>query len=133
MLCDSIYIILLKTQSLEINRLLVARSWRLGLKDGKKWVWLFKGNRKGLYGNKSVAYLDVVMNSQTYTCDETSLVAQMAKRLPTMQETGVQSLGREDLLEKEMATHSSILAWRIPRTEEPGGIQSTGSQRVGHD
>ena len=51
----------------------------------------------------------------------------------SMQETGVQSLGREDPLEKEMATHSSILAWRIPWTEEPGGLQSTGSQRVGHD
>ena len=50
-----------------------------------------------------------------------------------MQETRVQSLGQEDLLEKEMATHSSILAWRIPWTEEPGGLQSTGSHRVGHD
>ena len=50
-----------------------------------------------------------------------------------MQETQVQSLGREDLLEKDMATHFSILAWTIPRTEEPGGIQSMGSQRVGHD
>ena len=50
-----------------------------------------------------------------------------------MQETQVQSLGQEDPLEKEMATHSSILAWRIPWTEEPGGLQSTGSQRVGHD
>ena len=50
-----------------------------------------------------------------------------------MQETQVQSLGREDPLEKEMATHSSILAWRIPWIEEPGGLQSMGSQRVGHD
>ena len=57
----------------------------------------------------------------------------MVKRLPTMQETWVQSLGQEDLLEKEMATHSSILAWKIPWTEEPGRIQSMGSQRVGHD
>ena len=63
----------------------------------------------------------------------TSLVAQMVKRLPTMQETRVQSLGREDLLEKEMATHCSILAWKIPWTEEPVGLQSMGSQRVGHD
>ena len=55
------------------------------------------------------------------------------KRLPTMQETWVQSLGQEDLLEKEMVTHSSILAWKIPWTEKPGGLQSTGSQRVGHD
>ena len=57
----------------------------------------------------------------------------MVKRLPTMQETWVQSLGREDLLEKEMATHSSVLAWRIPGMEEPGGLQSMGSRRVGHD
>ena len=63
----------------------------------------------------------------------TSLVAQMVKRLPTMLETQVQSLGWEDLLEKEMATHSSILAWKIPWTEEPGRLQSTGLQRVRHD
>ena len=57
----------------------------------------------------------------------------MVKRLPTMWEIQVQSLGQEDLLEKKMATHSSILAWEIPWTEEPGGLQSTGSQRAGHD
>ena len=57
----------------------------------------------------------------------------MEKRLPAVWETLVQSLGGEDTLEKEMATHSSILAWKIPWTEEPGGLQSTGSQRVGHD
>ena len=62
-----------------------------------------------------------------------SLVAQTVKRLPTMRETQVRSLGREDPLEKEMATHSSALAWRIPRMEEPGRLQSMGSQRVGHD
>ena len=62
-----------------------------------------------------------------------SLVAQRLKRLPAMQETWVQSLGQEDPLEKEMATHSSILAWRIPWTEEPGGLQSAGSQRVAQD
>ena len=62
-----------------------------------------------------------------------SLVAQRVKNLPSMQETQVQSLGWEDSLEKEMATHSSILAWRIPWTEEPGGLQSMGLQRVGHD
>ena len=55
------------------------------------------------------------------------------KHLPTMQETQIQSLGGEDLLEKEMATHSSILAWKIPWTEEPGRLQSMGSQRVRHD
>ena len=57
-----------------------------------------------------------------------SLVAQMVKHLPTMRETWVQSLGREDLLEKEMATHSCILAWKIPWTEKPGGLQSLGPQ-----
>ena len=62
-----------------------------------------------------------------------SLVAQRMENSPAMQDTQVRSLGREDPREKEMATHSSILAWRIPWTEEPGGLQSTGSQRVGHD
>ena len=62
-----------------------------------------------------------------------SLVAQRLKRLFAMQETWVRSLGWEDPLKKEMATHSSILAWRIPCMEEPGGLQSTGLQRVGHD
>ena len=57
----------------------------------------------------------------------------MVKRLPTQRETWVQSLGLEYLLEKEMATHSSTLAWKIPCTEEPGRPQSMGSQRVGHD
>ena len=62
-----------------------------------------------------------------------SLVAQMVKRLPAVWETWVQPLGCEDPLEKEMATHSSTLAWKIPWTKEPGRPQSTGSQRVGHD
>ena len=62
-----------------------------------------------------------------------SKVAQMVKRLPTIRETWFRSLGQEDPLEKEMATLSSILAWKIPWTEEPGRLQSIGSQRVGHD
>ena len=57
----------------------------------------------------------------------------MVKHLPTMRETRVRSLGREDPLEKEMATHSSTLAWKIPWTEEPGRLQSMGSQRVRHN
>ena len=61
------------------------------------------------------------------------LVAQMVKNLPAMQETQVQSLGRKDSLEKGMTTHSSILAWRIPWTEEPSGLQSMRLQRVGHN
>ena len=62
-----------------------------------------------------------------------SLMAQIVKNLPAVLKTGIQSLGQEDNLEKGMETHSSILAWRIPWTEEPGGQQSMGSQRVGHD
>ena len=65
--------------------------------------------------------------------DHYLLVAQTVKNPPAMQETWVQSLGQGDLLEKEMATHSSSLAWRIPWTEKPGRLQSMGSQRVGHD
>ena len=67
---------------------------------------------------------------QCYTCMHPA--GSEVKRLPAMQETWVRSLGWEDPLEKEMATHSSILAWRIPWTEEPGGLQSTGLQRVRH-
>ena len=62
-----------------------------------------------------------------------SLVAQRVKRLPAMRETWNQSQGWEGLVEKEMATHSSILAWKMPRTEEPGRLQSVGLQRVVHD
>ena len=61
------------------------------------------------------------------------MVAQMVKHLPAMWETQDRSLGREDPLEKEMATHSSTLAWKIPWMEEPGTLQSMGLQRVGHD
>ena len=62
-----------------------------------------------------------------------SLVAQTVKNPPVVQETQVQSLGQEGPLEKEMATHSSILSWRVPWTEEPGGLQSIGLQRMGHN
>ena len=68
-----------------------------------------------------------------YGCYWASLVAQMVKNPPAMWETWVLSLGCEDPLEKEMATHSSTVAWKIPWTEEPGRLQSMGSQRVGHD
>ena len=72
--------------------------------------------------------------SATFVCVyRTSLVAQTAKRLSTMWETRVQSLGWEDPLEKELAIHSGTVAWKIPWTEEPGRLQSMGSQRVGHD
>ena len=70
---------------------------------------------------------------ETYELSWVSLVAQSIKNPITMQETQVQSLDQEDPLEKEMATNTSILAWRIPWTEEPGGLQSIGSQRVRHN
>ena len=80
---------------------------------------------KGRYGTKIWALLSCYNGA--------SLVAQMVKHLPTMWKTRVRSLGWEDPLEKEMATHSSILAWKIPWTEEPGKLQFMGLQRVGHD
>ena len=70
---------------------------------------------------------------KTTEWERLEIVGQMVKHLSAMQETWVQSLGWEDPLEKEMVAHSSILAWRIPGTEEPGGLQSMGLQRVGHD
>ena len=70
--------------------------------------------------------------AQHYACQGASLVAQMVKNLLAVQETWVRSLGREDPLEKGMSTHSNILAWGSPWTEEPGGPQSMGSQRVRH-
>ena len=80
---------------------------------------------------------DLLLNKQSnstfLTSELASLVAQLVKNLPAMQETQVQALGREDPLEKELATHSSIPAWLISWTEEPGGLWSMGSQRVGHD
>ena len=79
--------------------------------------------------------LYIGMNTESHGGQQSwaSLVAQRVKRLPTLRETRVRSLGREDPLEKEMVTHSSILAWRIPWMEKPGRLQSTGSQRVRHD
>ena len=74
------------------------------------------------------SHLELVLYSA-----KASLVAQMVKNLPAMQETGVRSLGGADSWEEEMATHSSILAWGIPWTEEPGGLPSMGLQRGGHD
>jgi len=74
-----------------------------------------------------------ICTSRNWGCPKGPLVARTVKRLSTMQETWVPSLGQEDLLEKEMATHSSTVAWKIPWTEEPGRLQSMGLQRVGHD
>ena len=80
-------------------------------------------------------YTGMCIRTYVYVClyIHKSLVAQTVKNLPAMQEMQVQSLGQEDPLEKEMATHSSILAWEIPQTEEPRELQSMGSQRVRHN
>ena len=80
-----------------------------------------------------VFYTQKNNNIYTYARDRASLVAQVVKRLPAMWDTWVQSLGQEDPLEREMATHSSTLAWKIPWTKEPGRLQSMGLQRVRHD
>ena len=79
------------------------------------------------YLHKEIILIDTVVSYRA------SLVAQRVKHLPAMQETWVWSLGQEDPLEKEMATHTSTLAWKIPWTEKPGRLQSMGLQRVGHD
>ena len=83
----------------------------------------------------AIIIINIIYYYLLYTSSEISkhLVAQMVKRLPTMRETWVRSLGREDPLEEEMATRSSTLAWKISWTEEPGRLQSLDSQRVGHD
>ena len=106
-------------------------------KPDTKCIW-YKMDRsqngKELYSNQAISLNFWILQKLTHVSTLwASLVAQSSKRLPPMLETQVRSLGQEDPLEKEMATHSSILAWRIPWTEEPGRLQSTGSQRVGHD
>ena len=78
-------------------------------------------------------YVKVGKKTEVLSVQWASLVAQKVKNLPAMWETWVQSLGQENPLEKAKATLSSVLAWRIPWTEEPGGQQSTGSQRVRHN
>ena len=73
------------------------------------------------------------VTASTHRASQVALVIKSSLAMQETKETQVQSLGREDPLEKEMAAHSSVLAWRIPWTEEPGGLQCMGSQRVGHD
>ena len=95
-------------------------------------IWIFQGlTLGGIYTYMTSNFIF----KKYHTVKETmaSLVAQIVKNLPAMQETWVKSLDQGDLLEKEMATHSWILAWRIPWTEEPYGLQSVGWQRVRHN
>ena len=100
--------------------------------DGGAWPAIARGVTQS-QAQLSDFTFTLFFHSNTIAQVMASLVAQVVKNAPAMQETQVQSLGREDPLEKEMATHSSILAWEIPWTEEHGRLQSIGSQRVGHD
>ena len=101
-----------------------------GVSQGQTWLKQLSSNSIKYTNQGSSLITDGTFN-KSFSIN--SLVAQRLKHLPAMRETWVRSLGREDPLEKEMATHSSISAWRIPWTQEPGGLQSTGLQRVGHD
>ena len=101
-------------------------AWRMSM-NREDWQAIVHGVAK------SQTRLGDQVQHSTRTMRGASLVAQMLKNLPAMQETQVLSLGREDPLEKGISTHSSVLAWKIPWTEEPGGLQSIGLQRVSHD
>ena len=100
-----------------------ASKWHCQARTRTTWLLV-----QGLTSTRSQLCLLIIKQSL-----KESLVAQMVKNLPAMQETQVRSLGQEDPLEEEMATHSGIVAWRIPWTEESDGLQVMGSQRVGHN
>ena len=93
---------------------------------------LFRGIRQEHISFQTIIFSDI-RPREGLMCHMASLVVQMVKNPPTMWKTWVRSLDWEDPLEEGMATHSNILSWRIPWTEEPGGLQSMGSQRVRHD
>ena len=108
--------------------------WNRGLAKIREVGPLLVGLQLGLQ-HCQILYLHYLFECSQHprVWDFALLVAQTVKRLSAMQETQIRSLGWKDPLEKEMATHSSTLAWRIPWREEPGRLQSMGSQRVGHD
>ena len=105
------------------------KNQELDMRAFPEHILMEQGNEAGI----STCFVFFFLKSRLWPSFRTSLVAQMVKCLPTMWETWVQSLGWEDPLEKEMATHSSTIAWKIPWTERPGRLQSMGSQRVGND
>ena len=98
-----------------------------------KFKWFSYSSSKWVVKDQRQLAISTMHLAQELLVNVQSLIAQLVKNLPAIQEVWVWFLGWEDPLEKEMATHSSIRAWRIPRTEEPGGLQSMGSQWVGHD
>ena len=99
------------------------------MSEQKKWFLEMESTP----GEDTVKIIEMTTKDLDYNTNIVSLVAQMVKKLPAIQQTQVQSLCWEDPLEKKMATHSSILAWRIPWTKDPGGLQFMGSQRVRHN
>ena len=108
--------------------------WTREMKSLKsKFKWFSYSSSKWVVKDQRQLAISTMHLAQELLVNVQSLIAQLVKNLPAIQEVWVWFLGWEDPLEKEMATHSSIRAWRIPRTEEPGGLQSMGSQWVGHD
>ena len=99
----------------------------------RRWHTITREKAHAEQQRPSIAKNKLINKKKNFFLSVTNLVAQTVKCLSPMLETRVRSLGQEDPLEKEMATHSSTLAWKIPRTEEPGRLQSMGSQRMGHD
>ena len=113
------------------------RGWDGWMASPTQWTWVWASfgswwwtGKPGLLQSMGSQWVGHNRETELHW---TKPMAQRLKHLPTMRETGVWSLGQEDPLEKEMATHSSMLVWRIPWTEEPGGLQSMGSQWVRHD
>ena len=138
---DLVIVTLSKISQRKTNSYDIAYMWHL--KIWYKWIYLQNRNRVTDVENKCMVAkgerkgggIKWEFGIDTYTLlwNRVSLVAQRAKNQPVVQETWVWSLDWEDPLEKQKATHSSILVWRIPWTEEPGRLQSMGSQKVGHD
>ena len=129
---------ILRDDSVKVLHLICQHIWKTQQRpqDQKRSVFIpnpKKGNAKEYSNYHTIAFISQASKVMLKTHQEASTVAQLVKNLPTMQETWVQSLSWEDPLEKGKATHSSILAWRISWTEEPGRLQSLGSQRVGHN
>ena len=106
-------------------------AWRIPWTEEPGGLWSIESQRVGHVS--TLTHIYIIQENPSLLRFLAFLVAQMVKNLPAMQETWVQSLGWEDPLEKGTAAHTIILAWKIPGTEEPGGLQSMGSQRVGHD